>query len=393
MTDNITINRMSEAAHHSCSAQRLVARSNARFRCAAAIIAVITLLFIGTSVQAQIGIGGGSVDPHAPEQDPILQPERRPGGVPGSSPAPAQPTMQPEPVRGAPVPTPSVDTGRPIGGGMLAEGSFVAGALGIPAQGKSGAWYFIFESDQRGPGGISLPAMVIMPGPNLAALERMSGRLTDSDRLRVTGQVFVYSGLNYLMLMAPPIMEISRSAEPASVPASPPAPKPEPTPAPGEPAPAGDIAAETRGPTRPTQDEPTIQQIIEQLDRRVGSSRRVELPPGGGRAETNGADGSPGLSAPLVPGGFLAARRGRLVRSADGASLFVLDSGHTGRTESPMVLMPSQNLARMESIAAAQGERVTFTVSGDVVVFRGQNHLLPRLFVVNRPTDLVISGQ
>lgn len=350
------------------------------------LLAGCILTLAASPTIAQVGIGGGNYDPRDPEEDPLLLPERRPT-QPAATPTTPQPTVQPEPVRGAPALLPSSDVGRPVPGGLLAEGSFLAGALGRPVQGRTGAWYFIFEPDQRGPGGVSLPAMVLMPGPNLASLERAAGRLADSDRLRVTGQVFVYAGLNYVMLMAPPIIETEQSKQPEQ-----PAPTPPAASQPGTQAdaPAVTPAPASAEPAQPPADEPSIQQIIEQLDRAVGSSRRVELPPGT-RAEAAASDSPPATG--LVPGGYLAARRGRLVRGSEGAPMLALDSGASGRTESPMILLPSQNLARMEAVAAAQGDRATFTVSGDVFVFKGQNYLLPRLFIVNRPTDLIASGQ
>lgn len=353
-------------------------------------LGMVTALWCGSAAWGQVGVGNS--DPLAPEEEPVLRPETPPERSP-TEPA-ARPTLEPEPVRGPTAPLPSQDVGRGMPGGLLAEGSFVAGALGRPAEGKSGAWYFVFDSGQRGPGGVALPAMVLLPSVNLASLERAAPRLSEDDRLRISGQVFVYNGLNYLMLMAPPVIEPKQRSEQPPTAAKPAATDEpvadnktdQPQAAPGQPEPAG------------TPDEPSIDEIIDQLERTVGSSRRVELPARtAGESPDTGTGASPSTdtrpATALVPGGYLASRRGRLTRASDGLAMFAMDSGQSGRAESPMVLLPCQNLTRMESIAAGQGERVTYTVSGDVFVYRGRNYLLPRLYVVNRPTDLVISGQ
>ncbi|HNB60737.1 MAG TPA: hypothetical protein PK308_10495 [Phycisphaerales bacterium] len=51
------------------------------------------------------------------------------------------------------------------------------------------------------------------------------------------------------------------------------------------------------------------------------------------------------------------------------------------------------NLSRLENVAASQGEKATVTLSGDVVMYHGKSYLLPRMIVVNRRTDVVVSGQ
>lgn len=312
------------------------------------------------------------------------------------------PVARPEPMRPNAAVGATTDVENAPWGALLSEGTFITGARGKPVRGKSGTWYLIFDARERGPAGQSLPPMVLLSNLNLAAMERLAPRMQEGENIIVSGQVFLYAGLNYLLPTTPPIVEQAAATpvQPGTPATTIPAAKPEGT---AENKPASEGTGEPTkqsgegGKTSPS-NEPSIEQIIEQLDRAVGSSRRVDLPKmlshesGVDASDTLGAGGA---SAPSVPGGFLTSRKGRVVRDNDGQTVFVFDSGASigsGR-EGPMVLLPCLNLMRMEYTAATQGEKATYTVSGDVFVYRGKNYLLPRMFVVNRRTDVVVSGQ
>lgn len=332
------------------------------------------------------------------EDDGVVRPADAPLPTPAARP-------QPDPVRpNAPTPPANdIETSGFIGGGLLSEGTFLAGAKGRPVRGKTGSWYIVFDADQRGPAGQPIPAMVLMPNLHLASIERLSSRLQDGQRIAISGQVFVYAGVNFLFASTPPIVEQTASA-PTPAPASATA---TPSPAsntasntasdaakPTTDAPAADSSATPTNQTTPSPapNEPSVEQIIEQLDKAVGASKRVDLPKISGAELDAGAEGN-GTPPALVPGGYLASRTGRIVRGNDGAPTFVFDSGASGQREGPMILLPCLNLMRMENIAAVQGDKAKVTVSGDVVVYRNKNYLLPRMFVVNRRTDIVVSGQ
>lgn len=321
------------------------------------------------------------------EDDGVVRPADAPLPTPTARP-------QPDPVRPN-TPTPpanDIETSGFIGGGLLSEGTFLAGAKGRPVRGKSGSWYVVFDSDQRGPAGQPIPAMVLMPNLHLASIERLSSRLQEGQRIAISGQVFVYAGVNFLFASTPPIVEqAGAAAEPVTAPAATPmADKSAPAATGGG---ASDAAATTAAPTGDAKSgtgEPSVEQIIEQLDKAVGASKRVDLPKISGADAESGAEGT---APALVPGGYLASRTGRVVRGNDGAPTFVFDSGASGQREGPMILLPCLNLMRLENIAAVQGDKAKVTVSGDVVVYRNKNYLLPRMFIVNRRTDIVVSGQ
>ncbi len=105
---------------------------------------------------------------------------------------------------------------------------------------------------------------------------------------------------------------------------------------------------------------------------------------------------APGVST--APGGlmregsFIASRSGRLARGAAGEWLLTFENDAKGAAIAPMVLMPCLNLMAMEKLAERGGESLSFTVSGQVFVYKGRNYLLPTLYSVNKPTDLKSGG-
>lgn len=89
---------------------------------------------------------------------------------------------------------------------------------------------------------------------------------------------------------------------------------------------------------------------------------------------------APGESAPRLrrEGEFLVQRRGRLIRSTDGAHiLFVFEADAQNSPERPMIMMPCRMLESMEQIAADRGDDAEFILSGEVFVYRKHNYLLP----------------
>jgi hypothetical protein len=111
--------------------------------------------------------------------------------------------------------------------------------------------------------------------------------------------------------------------------------------------------------------------------------------PGGGGAEVSATTG-----VRLVrEGTFVSSRRGRVSRSITNEFIFAFDADAQGRAEPPMVIMPCQNLMAMERVVERAGESVTFTISGQVFVYKGRNYLLPTLYQVNRRTSELNTGQ
>ena len=91
---------------------------------------------------------------------------------------------------------------------------------------------------------------------------------------------------------------------------------------------------------------------------------------------------APGDEQPTLrrEGEFLISRRGRLVRSPDGAHvLFVFESDDEDSPEPPMIMQPCRWLETMETIVQQRGDAVVFIVTGQIHTYRGANYLLPTM--------------
>lgn len=118
--------------------------------------------------------------------------------------------------------------------------------------------------------------------------------------------------------------------------------------------------------------------------------------PGVAPAGSPVSPGGPGIAVQasgrlLREGTFLASRRGRMVRTSDGQWAYAFDADRSGKAEPAMTLMPCLNLQAMEKLAERGGDSLSFTVSGQVFVYRGRNYFLPTLYAVNRRAE--VSGR
>lgn len=90
----------------------------------------------------------------------------------------------------------------------------------------------------------------------------------------------------------------------------------------------------------------------------------------------------PGQDPPKLrrEGEFIVSRRGRLVRAPNARHiLFVFEADSDTAPEPPMVMTACQMLQNMEEIIRERGDKVVFIVSGQVLVYRGANYLLPTM--------------
>lgn len=309
--------------------------------------------------------------------------------------APAGP--QPQPVRPGVPGTAREELGIDRPPPLVREGAFVSSARGVVVRGQSGRWYIVFDEDARGR---KMPPMVVLPGPHLAALERLASRMGGEEaaggtggaggarlRILVTGQVLAYQGHNYLLPTAAPILETTLPVAEAT---------PEPAAKDAEERAGGaeggvaEPAEETGAAGVDAGGEPSIDQIIGELDRALGTRRASNPIIAADHEGTAGENGA----ARVRPAGFMTARRGRIMRTGAGDCTFVVDAGTAGEVaEPPMMLLPCTNLSAIESIAERMGEAATFTISGQVIVYKGRNYLLPTTYTVNRVTDQVLPTQ
>jgi len=79
-------------------------------------------------------------------------------------------------------------------------------------------------------------------------------------------------------------------------------------------------------------------------------------------------------------GEFVVNRRGRVVRAAGQAALLFVFDGDSAKTpEPPMILVPCQKTQSMEDVVRDRGDRAAFIVTGQILVYRGANYLLPTI--------------
>ena len=97
--------------------------------------------------------------------------------------------------------------------------------------------------------------------------------------------------------------------------------------------------------------------------------------------DANVIGSAPGAPAPKLrrEGEFVLSRRGRLIKSTSGQSMFSFDADGATASEAPMYLLPCRLLQSMEELVADQNDAVVFILSGQVFVYRGANYLLPTL--------------
>lgn len=313
--------------------------------------------------------------PALAQQEPADRPPTPPTPAPTAptgAPRPAEPRPGPKPV--APAAKPAAEPAKPgvpnlepgaIPGlestdfkiapaPLLSERTTLTLRRGSMIRLPTGEPVFVFHPDSRGR---AERPMVLLPSQRLQQIEQVAADRAEPPVFLMTGQVFVYQGLNYLLPTAYSIVQ-----PPSEAPAAEPAPPPPP--------PATD---------------PQVQDLIKQLESQRRGPRAVErtAPP----APAVQAEPAKGL---MPEGQAVVRRRGRMVRGGGGDWEFAFDRGSAGdpQIDRPMVLSPCLNLQRMEQQVAIRGEGTTFEVSGQVRTYRGRNHLAPTLFQVYGATDL-----
>ena len=72
--------------------------------------------------------------------------------------------------------------------------------------------------------------------------------------------------------------------------------------------------------------------------------------------------------------------RGRVIRSAQGAWVFVPDSDTDGPRSSPMTMLPCRMLQSLEGHALREGDASAVLLSGRVYNYHGDRYILPTLY-------------
>ena len=230
---------------------------------------------------------------------------------------------------------------------LRAEGTFLVERRGSVLKLPTGERAMVFFADAEGQ---KERPMVLVPCQRLQQMEQMGA--DERTAFVVTGQVFVYSGVNYFLPTL--ARQAGGTAEPR------------------EAAPAAGGRAER---------DPAVQDLIHQLEAQREQPR--ESPAATVRADTAEVQALP-------EGQAIVRRRGRLVRLLGGEWAIAFDSGPAGdpKSDRPMAVSPCLNLQRMEAWAMRNGDSTSFEVSGRVLTYQGKNWVIPTMFQVLPKAEL-----
>lgn len=261
-------------------------------------------------------------------------------------------------------------------GRLVRQGTFLLSRRGTVSKLPDGAVIFTFDPDENG---AAERPMELLPNTNLQNLERIAARADATARFNVSGQVMAFKGRNYLIMDRP--AEIVRAGIPTPAPSAKPA---EPKPAEAKPAENGNA------------DPAGMINKLEGAARERDAARPVLAVPAPTDSATPTQPQSLGPTIPTLPpekllreGSMITSRRGRMIRQPDGDWALTFDADAAGKSEPALLLLPCMNLQAMERVAERGGEAATMSVSGIVTTYKSRNYLLPTMYMVNRPSDIV----
>jgi len=149
---------------------------------------------------------------------------------------------------------------------------------------------------------------------------------------------------------------------------------------------------EKKAPAKEPPADPSTEDVLKEMEKQRGKAPAPTpstAPPTPGPS-TPAADAPPAKAVrPVIgrllrEGTFLVDRRGRMVRASNGDWTYAFDADAQNQADPTMILMPCQKLEAMEKLAERYGESVTFSVTGQVFVYKNRNYLLPGPFQVHR---------
>jgi len=293
---------------------------------------------------------------------------------------------------------------------FLPEGTLITGLVGTLVRSPMDDVIFLPDATTADAGGTTLtqtnaPAMVLLPTQKLAQLTAATRGLDADTRIAVSGQAYVYRDRQFLLpttfAVRPRATAPAPVVAPAPTKAVPIAATP-PVPA----APTADRSTTTAAPTAASPTDPRVDDLIRDLEAMRGPARVMDptdsaptdpngplaLNPLPTRPETPGnpLEASEGGQALTPEGTLIVNRRGRLTRSAatGGRIAMAFDNDPDSPGQGTMVVLPCALLRSMEEVVATKGDDTAFNVSGRVLVYEGQNYLLPVLFQARQTLDI-----
>lgn len=230
------------------------------------------------------------------------------------------------------------------------EGAFVQRQRGSLVRLPGGEKVIVFHKDASG---VAERPMVLLPCLTLHSMEQMAGDGSRDAAFVVTGEVYVYHNVNYLLPTAAPMASQAELARP-------------------------EVKDKKEEPSRAT--DPAVDDLIRELDAQRGRPRTL-----GSTKEA-----TPGATDLLPEKSLVSLRKGRLVRMANGEWGFAIDNAPGGEAaaDRTMVLSPCSNLERLEGWASHMGEGASVQISGRVFQYQGRNYLIPTMYQVSGVSEL-----
>ncbi|MHC4810033.1 MAG: hypothetical protein ACYTEV_06665, partial [Planctomycetota bacterium] len=243
---------------------------------------------------------------------------------------------------GSAVSSPAIEetTGFPL----IREGSRLTEVLGVVDRDPRtrSLRLTIDESDPQSPG----HRLVFLPSSRLTELQLVIGANQNAPTpMIVTGRVFVYEGVNYLMLTHPPVPDATMlppsTAETVA------------TPRRSAATPDGEVEV------RMDEESDSVDAISFGLERSIGEAGR--------RRATENAFADAMSAALLLPEGTrIVDRRGTIIRTSFGGFSIVFDADASGDSDPPMMLLPCSLLSRLGEFAGTSGRSEPVLITGEV---------------------------
>lgn len=232
--------------------------------------------------------------------------------------------------------------------------------------------------------------MTLLPCTRLTEMERIIEATHGGDaRFRVNGRVYVFRDRNYFLPTHAAVI-----SEPAGEPTSHPASAPTSIPAT---APNADAGATTPPSSAPVDDDSpeaiarALAQETGPLARSSGSARArpTETPATRAAIDRSAIGTTPGdpdslraadRTLAMQENAVVVNRRGKVMRDRTGGWLLVFDADSSGLADPPMRLMPCRLLESIEDYARRVGNNSPVIITGQILLYNGQTHLLPTVF-------------
>lgn len=217
------------------------------------------------------------------------------------------------------------------------------------------------------------PRLKMLPNSTLDAMVRMTRTAAGPLHFRISGELTVFEGENYLLARSAVRALSALSASEG-----------------GEQEPS---ISSKRG-ELPAEGAPVKSETPDQLDWDADADAVLERMRNLSPEMPAMSSDEPGMGEPFSRGGAsrvrflegstLIGRTGRLVREGTGWSL-AFDSDHSDQLDATLRLLPNRGLEFMAAAARDNPIGLTFVISGEITEFDGQNHLLVR--AVRRPFE------